>query len=186
MRDRNQLIFGLGLILFGGLVLISNLLHVDFGMICWPAFLILLGAWLLLKPRLMREGGRLDVSIIGDVHRSGVWSVADQEHWGFINDIKLDLTQADLPEGEAVIRINSFVGDVSLKVPPDLALAVRANGFVTDVRYKGSRYGGFLVPVNLSSEGYAAAARRVRVDLACFVADLKVREAPAGGAGEPG
>jgi predicted membrane protein len=176
MKDRNQLIFGAGLILLGALVLISNLFHVDFGMICWPTFLILAGAWMLLRPRLMREGGRFDVRIFGNIHRSGTWSVADQEHWGFITDMNLDLTQAELPEGESVIRINSFVGDIDVKVPADAALSVRANGFVTDVRFKGNRYGGFLVPVNVASEGYADASRRVRVDLACFVGDLKVQQ----------
>lgn len=177
MKDRNQLIFGAVLILLGALVLISNVFHIDFGMICWPTFLILAGAWMLLRPRLMREGGRFDVRIFGNIHRAGTWSVADQEHWGFITDMNLDLTQAELPEGESVIRINSFVGDIDVKVPADYALSVRANGFVTDVRFKGNRYGGFLVPVNVSTEGYADASSRVRVDLACFVGDLKVRSA---------
>ena len=177
MKDRNQLIVGAGLILLGALVLISNLFHIDFGMICWPSFLILFGLWLLLRPRLMREGDRFDVRIFGNVYRSGTWSVANQEHWGFITDMNLDLTQSEVPEGESVIRINSFVGDVDLVVPQDMALSIRAKGFVTDVRFKGHRYGGFLVPVNVASENYNEASRRVRVDLACFVGDLKVRDA---------
>jgi predicted membrane protein len=78
---------------------------------------------------------------------------------------------------ECIPRINSFVGDVDLVVPPDMALSIRANGFVTDVRFKGHRYGGFLVPVNVASENYNEASRRVRVDLACFVGDMKVRDA---------
>ena len=176
MRDRNHLIFGTGLILLGALVLISNLFHIDFGMFCWPSFLILAGAWLLLRPRLIREGDHFDVRIFGNVYRSGTWSVSDQEHWGFITDMNLDLTQAEIPDGESAIRINSFVGDVDLLAPADLALSIRANGFVTDVRFKNKRYGGFLVPVNVASEGYSEAARRVRIDLACFVGDLKVRE----------
>lgn len=174
MKDRNQLIFGAGLILLGALFLISNLLNIDFGLICWPTFLILAGAWMLLRPRLLREGDRFDLRILGNVKRSGAWSVADQEHWGFVTDIDLDLTQAELPQAESVIRINSFVGDVDLRVPEELALSVRANGFVTDVRFKGNRYGGFLVPVNVATEGFASAERRVRVDLACFVGELTV------------
>jgi predicted membrane protein len=177
MKDRTQLIFGAGLILLGALVLISNLFHIDFGLICWPVFLILAGAWLLLRPSLIREGDRLDVRIFGNVYRSGSWSVGDQEHWGFITDMKLDLTEAELPEGESVIRINSFVGDVDVKVPADLALSIRANGFVTDVRFKGNRYGGFMVPVNVATEDYGEAVRRMRIDLACFVGDLKVVQA---------
>lgn len=174
MKNRTQLIFGAGLILLGALVLISNIFHVDFGMICWPVFLILAGAWLLVRPGLTRDGDRLNVRFFGNVYRSGSWSISDQEHWGFITDMNLDLTEAELPEGESVIRINSFVGDVDVKAPEDLALSIRANGFVTDVRFKGSRYGGFLVPVNVATEGFAEAGRRVRIDLACFVGDLKV------------
>ena len=56
MRNTPQLILGGFLILLGLLAILSQVLKVDFGQLCWPVLLILLGLAILLRPRWLSRG----------------------------------------------------------------------------------------------------------------------------------
>ncbi|HEX6303986.1 MAG TPA: hypothetical protein VFZ76_07335, partial [Anaerolineales bacterium] len=100
MRNRGQLILG-GFLLFLGLVsLLSVIFNVDLGAFCWPIGLILVGVWLLVRPRYTRTESDTFIRPIGDLHRRGTWQVADQEIWIIIGDTDLDFTEAIIPTGE--------------------------------------------------------------------------------------
>lgn len=174
MQNRTQLIMGGALILFGVLFLISNFFNIDFGAICWPTLIILVGVWIIVRPRMVPEDTDVRMWIFGDHDRHGEWQAQDQEIWSFIGDINLDFTAAELKKPETKLKIFTFVADIDLTVPKDLGLSISWVGFVTDGRIQGKRMGGFVTPVNYISEGYETAAKKLDLELISFVGDLKV------------
>jgi lia operon protein LiaF len=179
MQNRGQLILGGLLILFGILFLISNFFNIDFGAICWPTLIILVGVWIIVRPRMVSEETDLRMWVFGNHYQRGEWSPKDQEIWSFIGDINLDFSQADLDKPETTLKIYCFVADIDLTLPKDIGLSVSWVGFVTDGRIYAERLGGFASPVHYMSEGYEAAEKKLNVDILSFVGDFKVHSIEA-------
>lgn len=176
MRTRGQLILG-GFLLFLGLMsLLSVIFDVDFGAFCWPIGLILVGVWLLLRPRYTRSEGSVFIRPIGDLHRRGTWQVTDQEIWIIIGDTDLDFTEAIIPIGETTLRVYGFVGSVDVRAPSSVGLSVSSTSFVTDSKLWGEKRDYFLTPFTRTSEGYESADRKIHVEIMYFVADLRVEQ----------
>lgn len=178
MKLRGEVLAGVLLVLVGSLALISTLFNVDFGLLCWPSFFILLGVWIIIRPRMVSEETDLHLILLGDLHRSGEWTVTDQELWAFITDVDLDFTQADIPVGVTSIKLFGFVGDIDLYLPAGVGFRLNSYGFVTDARILGEKHTGFfLQPVQETSESYDAAEKKIDVDLLAFIGEIKVRQA---------
>lgn len=174
MRNKGQLFFGGALILFGLMIAISNIFNINLWTVFWPAVLILLGLWLLFRPRLVPEGSGFDVRPFGGQRRSGSWVVADEETWTFIGDTKLDMSEAEIPLGETSIRLYGFIGDVDLRIPEGVGLSVSSIAFLNDTKIFGNKRSQFLLPVEFTTDGYAEAERKVRLDTAFFITDLDI------------
>src|SRR5574338_259746 len=114
MRDQGQFRLGIVLVLLGLIFLLSNLFDINLWPYCWSAGLIALGVWLVMRPRMVAANVNTSFTLIGDHRRRGPWLVQNEEIWHGIGDVDIDLTQAEVPSGESVIRIFSFVGDVNV------------------------------------------------------------------------
>jgi len=176
MQNRGMFFTGLVLMGLGVLFFIGSVFHINLWAICCPVVLIAVGLGLVFRPSLSGIGGRSEMLLIGDYRRQGAWQVSNTEFWLGVGDIDLDMTQADLPEGETRLRVNCFVGDVKLRLPQDAAVAVEAGGFVVEVELGGKKIENIFTPVEIVSEGYAQAARRLRIEMTGFVVDLKVKQ----------
>ena len=180
MQNRGQLIAGSFLILFGGGLLMASLLRINFWAICFPMGLILLGVLFLVARRpLVGVTADSGLHFVGDIVRSGEWSVKNEEFWLFAGDVRLDMTRAQFPAGETVIRINGFVGDVDVFAPADVGVAVSALGFVTTTELNTQRTERFLSGAQLSTADYATAERKLRLETVFFVGDVNVKMLPA-------
>jgi len=177
MRNQGLILFGAVLIIFGLIFLIGTVFDVDVGALCWPSLLILVGVWMLLRPRLLGPDALLRMRFFGPIRRRGVWQVADEEMWLFIGDVHLDFTAAEIPLGETQVRLGGFIGNIRLLVPEDVGIAVSSMAFVSDVRVLGQRRDGVLTPVHMTSDGYETAERKVRLELTFFIADVRTRQA---------
>jgi Cell wall-active antibiotics response LiaF, C-terminal len=174
MRNWSPIVFGGGLILLGVLLVISNIFHVDFWPMCWPTVLILLGVWLLLRPQLEERG--VNFVPIGNFRRYGARSANSEDFYLFIGDIRLDLAQAELPTGETTFRSFGFIGDVDVTIPANIGLKISSNAFVNDAKVMGRKFDQFLTPYVYTSENYASAECKVRIENYFFIIDLDVRQ----------
>jgi lia operon protein LiaF len=176
MRNRGFLIVGILLVVWGILSLLGNLLKIDTWAFCWPVVLILIGVWLLLRPRFRLQGAVVNVLPLNNTRRSGAWTVVDEEDFTLIGDTRLDMTQAEIHPGETVLRVYGFVGAVDLRLPKEVGISVTSWAFVTDARLMGQKSDTFLSPVEYASPGYESAERRVRLETYFFVVDLDVNQ----------
>jgi lia operon protein LiaF len=177
MRNRGALFIGSLLVVFGLVLLLGNLLNINIWALCWPIGLILVGAWLLLRPRLALPGTSVNIRFIADDKRYGVWQAGNEEFWSFIGDIRLDLTQADIPSGETTLQMYGFVNDLDILVPQDLGLSISSIAFLTSARINGHRSDRFLMTDTYTSGNYASAERKIRLETYSFVTDLDVKQA---------
>jgi predicted membrane protein len=169
-----MIIIGSVFIFLGSLSLLSILLNIDFGAICFPTLLILIGLWIIIRPRILPRGFLLGSRFLGDIRRDGNWQVTDEEFWSFVGNVRLDLRQANVPIGETRFRVYSFVGDVRLILPEGVGVSLSSAGLVSNTRVFGKKFGDFLTPVEYASEGYEAAERKVRLETVSFVGEVRV------------
>ena len=176
MHNRGQLIFGGALVLLGLMSLFSALFHIDFGAICWPVGLIMVGVWLVLRPRMVGPDHGSEVILLGELRRRGNWTVKSEEFWLGVGDADVDLTSAVIPPGQTDLHFYTFVSEVRVYVPKSVGVSVHINGFVVDSDLLGRNYDGILTPVEVSSENYAESDCRVRIEMSGFVANMRVRQ----------
>jgi len=172
--NRGQLILGAILAGLGVVLLLGNILGINVWAIVWSAGLIILGVVLLVRPRLARAGTRVDFTLIGDTKLAGTWQAQDEEFWTGIGDVKLDYTQAALPEGETTVRIYCLIGDVDFVVPAGLGINLVTSGVFTELKVRGDKQEGFLRPLSYTSPDYSSAARRIRVEVMAFISDTSI------------
>lgn len=175
MRNQGMIFLAILIILAGVFLLVGNLFNINLGAFCFPLGLILLGIFVLIRPRMIGPDTTSHTVLIGDFDRAGPGELTAEEYWGFIVDANFDLTKYDIPPGETIIRGFSFIGDVEIFVPDDIGVAVHGVSFVTELKGDGGKETSFLSPLDWKSDGYKMAERRVRFDLTQFIGDIKLR-----------
>jgi len=175
MRNQSRVIWGLVLIGVGVMFLAGIVLRVNVWTFCWPVGLIAVGCWLILRPALAGPDTKVRVHPLSDLRRSGAWDVADEEIWIFVGDVRLDLTEASLPQGESTIKVFGLVGEVKLTAPEGLPVSVSSHAMLTDGKLYGEKRESWFTTVDVESDGYDSAAARVRVESYFLVANLEVK-----------
>ena len=175
MRNTGVLIFGGLLVLIGVAILAGAIFDVNMWSYFWPVVLILIGLWFLIRPRWIGPGRAIDFLVFNNLRRKGSWQVKDQEIFVFLGDVFMDMTNAEIPSGETVYRVYGFIGDVDFVVPQGIGVSVSSAGFINEVKVLGKKQSSFLIPVEMASDGYEAAERKVRLDVAFFISDVKIK-----------
>lgn len=175
MRNSGVIFFGGLLILIGLMVLVGNLFDLNMWKYFWPFLLILLGLWMLARPRLVSSRGPAQFLILDNLRRKGVWQVKNEEIWSFLGDVFLDLTNTEIPNGETVYRMYGFIGDIDLIVPQDVGVSVSSVGFINEVKVYGKKQSSIVLPLEIASETYESAERKIRLDVAFFISDVKIK-----------
>ena len=175
MRNNGQVALAIALIVLGAIFLIANITNINAWALCWPIGLILVGALLIARPMMVSPGTGVDIRVLGEIKRQGMWQVSREELWTLIGEVELDFSNATLPVGETHIRVIGLVGDLKITVPDSVGLAISASSFITDSRIRGEKREGFFTPVEWTTPAYAAAESKVVVESMRLVGSLKVR-----------
>ncbi len=176
MRNQGQILLGLAALVIGLVLLLGVWLEVDAGDLCWPTAFILAGLWLLIRPWMVPANTTLETRLFGPLRRQGSWQVAPLESWLFVGDVDLDFTEAEIPRGETAIHCLGFVGTTHVLVPEGVGWSVTSTAFLTDAKVLGQKRSAFFVPVTMTSEDYATAERKIRLEVTYFVADVKIKQ----------
>lgn len=176
MRNQGQFSLGIVIVILGVVLLAANLLNIDLGILCWPMAFILLGLFFIFRPRMIEPGTAVTQKFLGEVERSGAWTVVDEEFWYFIADADFDMTSAEIPYGETRIRALGFVSDIDIRVPKDVGVLISSTSFVSEVDMLGNKEESFLGPIHLETPNYKQAERKIRLETTSFVSDIKVRQ----------
>ncbi len=172
---RWQIFLGLVLIVLGLFSLFDLFFHINLWVIIGPLLLVGLGVLLLLRPQMSRPDFIVQMPILGDFRRTGVWEATNYEVWLLVGSSRLDFTDASFPSGEVTFRIIGFVADVKIVLPEDVGLSVESNAFVSDFKGLSQKEERFLTPLTYETEGFETAAKKVRLQTFSFVSDIRVK-----------
>jgi predicted membrane protein len=176
MENRVQIFWGLALVALGVILLLGRILPINLGAFCWPTVLILLGVWLIVRPRMVGDERRVEQRLLGDIRRRGQWTMTDEEIWLGVGDIRLDLGEAELPAYETTLRVYGFVGELHLSVPKDVGVSVSSTAFLNETRLWGNKEEVFLSTITRRTPNYEHAERRINVISSFFVLELRVNQ----------
>ncbi len=113
-------------------------------------------------------------SILGDVYLGRQeWELEDMGVESVIGDVRIDLGQARIA-GERAIEILSWIGDVDIFVPRDLAIEADARVTVGSVTLLGEKADGFLRALSFTSPDYESADKKVRLRARVIIGDLSI------------
>lgn len=172
MRNQGQIFIGAVLVFLGLMYIISNVFHIDIGAVCWPTALILLGIWLIWRPKLTLGGGAVNINPLCNIRRSGAWSVEPEEIWMFVGDVRLDFSQTEIPSGETAFRIFGFVGDINLILPEGAQVSVSSSAFLNSAKIFGKKQDTFLTTLQYTTPEDPNSVRSIRLETFFFVCDL--------------
>jgi len=175
MDKRRVLWVGIIIVVIGVFLLVDELFHINVGAFLCPAFLVGLGIWLILRPRMLGPQGQVQTRILGDIIRSGAWQVNPEEIWLAIGDIHLDLSEAQVPEGETIITVFGFVNDIKLTVPEGIGIGLHCSAIVSEASMYGERESAIFMPLDRNSDDFATCTRKILIRANNFVVDIKVR-----------
>ena len=159
--------------------------HFDAGTLFWAIVVIAFAFEVLRGPgwrrdwrRAWRGHGRRWRYGIGDVDvtvdASGSRRILHEGH--LIGDIRLDLSQVQLEDGETPFELNALIGDITVLVPTDLPVSVAAEVTVGDIRVFRQTADGLGRRLTYQSPGYETATRKVRIMAHLLVGDITVQQ----------
>jgi lia operon protein LiaF len=116
-------------------------------------------------------------SLVGEVRfTSTPFELTDMQIWNGVGDVRIDLTNAIIPEGETLIIVENVIGDVQIYMPEDLEYSIQSYVLIGDSSILHSKQGGFNQTTLLRSTDYQSGVRKVKFVLSCAVGSVKVRE----------
>lgn len=114
-------------------------------------------------------------SLIGNLFLTGNrWELIDMNIWHGIGEVKLDLSRALIHNGESVVMISGWIGDIDIYVPYDLDISLIANVNVGDIDVFGNKQGGLNRSVTLTTSNYQNADKRVRIIVNLLIGDIDI------------
>ncbi len=183
------------LILFGLIFLLDNLEILDVDDIFstfWPVILILIGFKLILNARQssalkesessatnaqsqISENSPMQFSkVFGDVQ---VKFNARDFNGGRIStvfgDLNVDLSEAHIKSGERVLILNGMFGDITVSVPKNLPVAIRANLVAGDVKIFDEKSEGLFIKKMYQSENYETAKNKLHISASQVFGDIR-------------
>lgn len=190
--QRKTIFWALIIILFGVLLLLNNLNHIDLGDLLrdyWPVILIIVGISMILK----REHHHFDQRITGDKQFSTDSSTVEQSNVfgdlkvkinsknfesGKLNttfgDIVIDLENLDVSTGEKLLDIHGVFGDIKISLAKELPVLIRASVTAGDIKIFDQKVDGFSKELNYKSNNYESADKKLKIIISHVFGDIKV------------
>jgi len=161
-----------------------GLFEIDTGIlwnILWPVILILIGVNLLRgKSHSEGSGGRFTFMGGANVGGAQPWKLKSGSYFAFMGGIDMDLTAAEVPEGETVLDLTAVMGGIDVKVPRDMAVIYEGSAVLGGVTFKDQEDGGIIAGRKVEDNVNESSGRVVRIQARAIMGGVEIKEAPAG------
>ena len=175
MKRNRQLILGAIIVFLGIVLLFDAIFDINiWGLLC-PSTFILLGIWMLVRPRLSETGAATHFFFARNIRRHGAWQVTNEEYWAFAVDANLDLSFAELPVGESTLQFFAFANEVKLTIPEDVGVSVNSFAIITEDHILGNKQDHIFYPLSWESPNFTTADRKLIITANSFVFDIRIK-----------
>ena len=114
---------------------------------------------------------------LGDIEMAGPMILGPSRFETFVGEVKLDFTQAVIPEGETAISVNTVLGEIRVLAPADVGVAVRVGTLLGSTEVLGRKGGSVSANETAVTDDYATASRRLRIEARTVLGDVAIRRA---------
>ncbi len=89
-------------------------------------------------------------------------------------NIDLNLTSAELAEGEHHLGLNGVFGSIHVTLPKDMAVSVRSNCLFGNLKVLDQTRGGIGSEIVYKSENYDSSTRKLNINASQVLGDIKI------------
>lgn len=108
----------------------------------WPALLIFIGISILSGAIKTRDTGW---AIMGAIEKKNEnWQLKSKSYIAFMGGVELDLTRANIPEGETYLDLTAVMGGIEIRVPENLNIICTGNSFLGGIDFLNDGGGGIV------------------------------------------
>lgn len=175
--SKGELITGLFIIFLGVVFLGRNLelFYIDLSIlwrVFWPSLLILAGLSFLIGHR---GTGKNNFAFLGGIERkSSPWKLQSGSYTAFMGGVELDLTIADIPDGETTLDLTAVMGGISIYVPKDLAVICNGTVVLGGLELLDRSTGGIISSVK-SSQNELNHNKLIHIYSRAFMGGIEVK-----------
>lgn len=179
-KNFGTIIFGLTLVLLGGLILLDNLGALEFWEVLgniWPIILVILGVWLIFQraqPDYAQAPAKLSKGF-GNIflNPKSVEPEGLLVNSGF-GDVEINLTKTDLLDKENLVNVNLGFGDIKVLLPEGLPILASGNSFAGKIEILGKIADGIGNKVVYEDEGYGSATKKLKIGVKLGFGDIRI------------
>ncbi len=143
----------------------------------WPAILILIGFSLLRgRSSSSGKGGRFAFMGGSNVGGSEPWKLESGSYFAFMGGIDIDLTSAEIAEGETVLDLTALMGGIDVKIPGDLAVIYEGSAVLGGVTFKDQEDGGLVGGRRVEHNLDKSPASIVRIQARAIMGGVEIKE----------
>ncbi len=146
----------------------------------WPLVLILIGINLLRgRPHSGGKGGRF--AFMGGTNVGGdePWKLGSGSYFALMGGIEIDLTRAEVPEGETILDLTAVMGGIEVKIPVGLAVTYDGSAVLGGVTFIDQEDGGIIAGRRVEHNQPDSADRKVRIQARAIMGGVEIKEARA-------
>ncbi|KPL02206.1 MAG: hypothetical protein AMJ90_06470 [candidate division Zixibacteria bacterium SM23_73_2] len=179
-RNFSNIIFGLILVLLGGLILLNNLEALEFWEVfgkIWPVILVIVGLWLIFR-RSHPEYAQIQEKLkkgFGDIilNPKSIETKGLAVSSGF-GDVEINLTKTQFQDKENLVIVNLGFGDIRIMLPQDLPVSAKGNSFAGKVDILGKVADGVGNNLEHEDEGYSSEAKKLKINAKLGFGDIRI------------
>jgi len=123
-----------------------------------------------------RSGGRW--AFLGGVKVGGSspWKLESGSYFAFMGGIDMDLTAAEIPDGETILDLTAFMGGIDVKIPPGLAVVYEGTAILGGITFKDQEDGGIIASRKVGDPGAAAGGKYLRIQARAYLGGIEIKE----------
>jgi len=142
------------------------------------AVILILAGFNLIRGRVLagRSGGRF--AFLGGIEVGGPapWKLESGSYFAFMGGIDMDLTAAEIPDGETILDLTAIMGGIDVKIPPGLAVVYEGTAILGGIAFKDQEDGGIIASRKLGDPGAAAGGKYLRIRACTFMGGINIQE----------
>ncbi len=179
--SKGGVISGIIIIIISGAYLARNLgfIDVDFSLLWrlfWPGIFILAGLSLL-KGKKLPSGSKTNWAVMGGVDKGKTpWDLKSDSYVAFMGGIELDLSKANIPEGETLLDCTAFMGGIEIRVPEGIALICEGNAILGGIEFFNEETGGVIASKKVEIGLNENSTHIIRIQARAIMGGIEVKK----------
>jgi len=143
----------------------------------WPIILILIG-FNLLRGRAFSggKGGRFTFMGGSNVGGAQPWKLESGSYVALMGGIEIDLTTAEIPDGETMLDLTAIMGGIEVKIPKDLAVIYDGSAVLGGVTFRDQDDGGIIGGRKVEQHIDGSSEKIVRIQARAIMGGIEIKE----------